>query len=103
VDPSEASPDKIYILETRIDDTYTYESYGVKNNQWVKLGSVAPSITISGYLTSEEARLTYATKQYVDDTFVRKSEVYHPRLGEWGTDNTSSGGNDIIISPSNPT
>lgn len=42
----------------------------------------------------------YATKQYVDDTFVRKADVYKPKQGEWGTDeNSGEGGQTIIIQP----
>jgi len=59
------------------------------------------SYALTSYVDSElqlvdnqlrDIKNNYATKQYADDTFVRKADVYKPKQGEWGTDENSGEG-----------
>lgn len=61
-DPSQADPDKIYILETVQDNEYTYDQYRVKNNRWVYIGDVTPTVDLQGYLKKDDADNYYQEK-----------------------------------------
>ena len=155
-------PNKIYILETKVDGQYIYKQYKIKDGQWVLLGDVTPSINLNGYLKKNDADLLYqpkgsyvtedvlssyapatsisdlrldlleyakteyvsnslqqyetymenylqAYKDYIDETFVKKVQVYTINEGgepveddEWtpGSGNHGGGGSSVIIQPS---
>lgn len=102
-------PNKIYILEINIDGKLGYKQYKIKDGQWVLIGDVSPTVNLNDYLKAENADLlyqpkgdyltedslsSYASIQYVNDIFVKKSQVYAEDSGGSGTgsDGQSSGG-----------
>ena len=105
-DPAEANPDKIYIRETLTEsDIYTYEQFRVKDDQWVPVGNVTPEVDLSDYTTFSYVDENFLTKSqqaifetYVDDTFVKKVDVYSPKQGEWGSDGESGEGGSGVSS-----
>ena len=56
------NPNKVYILETKVDGQYIYKQYKIKDGQWVLLGDVAPNINLNGYLKKNNADLLYQPK-----------------------------------------
>ena len=114
-DVADANPNKIYILEQKIGDQYTHEQWRVIDGEWVlidltvaqvdydsyfdqKLGDYA----LLSYVDSKFSLLnSYAPLNYVNDNFVRKSEVYHPdQEGGWGSGTNTGSQQEIIIAPS---
>lgn len=57
--PEDADPNKIYILEKKVGDTYRYQQYRVRNNTWVLIGEMSPDVDLSGYLTKTVADTIY--------------------------------------------
>lgn len=153
------NPNKIYILEKKVDDQYVYKQYKIKDGQWILISDVAPTVNLDGYLKTNEADLLYqpkgqyvtqdilssyassedirdirtnlldyarveyvsnslqqyenymenylqAYKDYIDETFVKKAQVYTVGEGgtaveddEWtpGSGNPGSGGGTIVV------
>ena len=56
------NPNKIYILETTVDDKPVYKQYKIKDGQWVLIGDMAPTVSLDGYLKTEDADLLYQKK-----------------------------------------
>lgn len=94
VDPN---PNKIYILESEQEGNITYTQYRYDNGEWVVISSVVPTIDLTevyqyidsvyqrkgDYITQsvlnsnlQVALLRYASNSYVDETFVKKIDVY---------------------------
>jgi hypothetical protein len=103
------NPNKIYILETNVDGKLGYKQYKIKDGQWVLIGDISPTVNLNGYLKAENADLlyqpkgnyltedslsSYASIQYVNDIFVKKSQVYaeDSNGSTTGSDDWSSGG-----------
>ena len=56
------NPNKIYILETTVDDKPVYKQYKIKDGQWVLIGDIAPTVSLDGYLKTKDADLLYQKK-----------------------------------------
>lgn len=94
---------------TKVDAASTYQSIGnyltsadlIPYAKQVDIANVRQSLNdyalISYVETNYQPKGDFATKQYVDDTFVRKSDVYNPKQGEWGTNNASGESQQVII------
>ena len=68
-DASKLDSNKIYILETVIDGGYAYNQYRIKDNQWVQIGNVTPSVNLEGYMKTVDADIAYQPKgTYITDT-----------------------------------
>lgn len=94
---------------TKVDAASTYQPIGnyltsadlIPYAKQVDIVNVRQSLNdyalISYVETNYQLKGDFATKQYVDDTFVRKSDVYNPKQGEWGTNNASGESQQVII------
>lgn len=103
-DKSVASSNKIYILERRQDGQYIHEQWRLIDGEWESIGITIQNVDyvsqfneiLDNYATiiytssNYQPKGDYATKSYVDETFVKKSQVYNPKQGEWGTDDGTS-------------
>lgn len=114
-DVADANPNKIYILEQKIGDQYTHEQWRVIDGEWVLIGLTIPQIDYDSYfnekmgdyalITYVDAKFSllnsYAPLDYVNDNFVRKSEVYHPdQEGGWGSGTNTGSQQEVIVVPS---
>lgn len=114
-DVADANPNKIYILEQKIGDQYTHEQWRVIDGEWVLIDLTVAQIdydsyfdqklgdyALLSYVDSKFSLLnSYAPLSYVNDNFVRKSEVYHPdQEGGWGSGTNTGSQQEIIIAPS---
>lgn len=113
--PSEedANLNKIYILERRVNGQYVHEQWRVIDGVWTAIGVAIPNVDYEAYFNSKlkdyalisfvennyQLKGDYATTEYVNETFVRRSEVYNPKQGEWGTDESGGTGQAVIIQP----
>lgn len=56
---SDISDQKIYLLESTVDNETTYTEYRYKNGEWVEIGIKTPTIDMQLYLSKQEAAGIY--------------------------------------------
>lgn len=67
--PNSGNPNKIYLWERESRNGTYYEQYRYDvDNGWVRIGSVAPTVDLSGYVRQSDLR-NYATTQWVTELF----------------------------------
>ena len=93
---------------TSVDDDYTQYKWDSKNQRWIKMGQVQPTVNLSKYISRDEAQYTYATIEqlyqglqdqllYSEHTYVPKTAVYTEDAGVDGPNNPTLDADDIGI------